>query len=688
MRKTSSRIVKIVLGSVFVALLTSAAPALADETVYSCGLTNAGAQNKILRYVSVYGINPSSDCGVTGMGVTTTAANVVPQGRAGGWVTTTPTGLAISGVIVPPGALDVQGAVGTGYVTEFYWNGGSGRVSNVINGQFGWGGLSSSNLGFQIRCAATTCRANSDMQVNDIALQVHETQGPWLSAPDGLWQASGWVRQDWTLRFYGDSPSGLCSLSASIDGQPVPAPSGAGVGADQTWWHECAGASFSQTVHTWDFGQGAVRLTIRGTDAAAVATPDPGYTKTVYIDNSQPTVSLSGPADAPSTAGTQYVSATAGGSPSGIYGLECAVDGAPAHWYPGANAQVPVGGFGQHSVKCSAANNAIDPAGNHGWSTWTGWAISIREPTVAGISFGTHLLDALRCRRVRERVKVPARWVTVRRHGKLVTVKRRSHTKVVKVMRCHPRVVRVRVRVRIHGRWHWRWDRQVRLPHTVQRSTWRARFGAPTTVVGWLGTSNGNALGGQAVRVLIAPDNGSNTFTQAAVANTSADGSWTAKLPAGPSRLVEAVYGGASTLEPSVSGQVHVSVPAKVRLISISPQRVAWGGTVRIVGQLEGGYLPPGGALVRLRIGLGSSYTTYGVQEHVTGNGRFSTAYTFGVGDPSVYRSLWFQLASLPMGNYPFSPANSGRRTVVVGGHPSIPPTRHRHGGRKHKRRR
>jgi hypothetical protein len=96
--------------------------------------------------------------------------------------------------------------------------------------------------------------------------------------------------------------------------------------------------------------------------------------------------------------------------------------------------------------------------------------------------------------------------------------------------------------------------------------------------------------------------------------------------------------------------------------------RQPWGGTIHIVGQLDGGYLPAGGALVRLRIGFGSAYTTYGVQEHVSGNGRFTTTYTFGEGDPNVHRAYWFQIASLPMGNYPFAPASSDRRTVLVGG--------------------
>jgi hypothetical protein len=67
---------------------------------------------------------------------------------------------------------------------------------------------------------------------------------------------------------------------------------------------------------------------------------------------------------------------------------------------------------------------------------------------------------------------------------------------------------------------------------------------------------------------------------------------------------------------------------------------------------------------------VGSAVTTYGVKEHVTGRGRFSTTYTFGLGDPRVHQSYWFQIASLPMGNYPYAPASSRRMSVLVGGHP------------------
>jgi hypothetical protein len=190
------------------------------------------------------------------------------------------------------------------------------------------------------------------------------------------------------------------------------------------------------------------------------------------------------------------------------------------------------------------------------------------------------------------------------------------------------------------------------------------------TVSGWLGTSTGAALAGQPIQLLSAPDNGLDRFRIAARTVSARDGSWRARLPGGPSRLIVARFGGGPTTEHATSGQAHLIVPASVRLLRIFPRRVPWGGTIHIIGRLAGGYLPPGGALLRLRIGVGNSYTTYGIEEHVTGRGRFATTYTFGAGEPAVHRSFWFQVASLPMGDYPYAPAASRRVSVEVGGHP------------------
>jgi hypothetical protein len=274
--------------------------------------------------------------------------------------------------------------------------------------------------------------------------------------------------------------------------------------------------------------------------------------------------------------------------------------------------------------------------------------MKIGVPTVSAIAFN-RLVDALRCHKTRKgatrchaRTKLVKRTVTVRvrRHGRIVHVRR---------------IEKVRIVV---------------LPHVVQSATRRVGFGKSTTVSGWLGTYTGSALAGQSVEILAAPDNGSDAFMPLASTTTQSDGSWSVTVPPGPSRLIEASYPGAPTAESSTSTQVHELVPAKVQLRSVKPRHVAWGQTVRIVGRLVGGYLPAGGALVRLRIGLGPTHATYGVHEHVGGDGRFETTYTFGAGQAQILRRFWFQLASLPMGDYPYAPANSRRVYVVVGGHP------------------
>jgi hypothetical protein len=176
---------------------------------------------------------------------------------------------------------------------------------------------------------------------------------------------------------------------------------------------------------------------------------------------------------------------------------------------------------------------------------------------------------------------------------------------VVKVTRCHPRTKRKRVTVWVtihrHGKKMRVRRRELRrvvlLPHVVNRTTQRVAHGRGTTVNGWLGTSTGVALPGQPVSVLAAADNDQGRFRLAAAVTTTKDGSWSVALPAGSSRLVEAVYPGSPSTEPANSGQVRVIVPAKVEILRIFPRAVAWGGTVRITGQLAGGYLPADGRL-------------------------------------------------------------------------------------------
>jgi hypothetical protein len=198
----------------------------------------------------------------------------------------------------------------------------------------------------------------------------------------------------------------------------------------------------------------------------------------------------------------------------------------------------------------------------------------------------------------------------------------------------------------------------------------RIPFGTRTTIVGRLTVKGHRGVSGQIVHVYSAPNNRSHHYTQIRTAKTGASGRWHVTLPAGPSRLIKAVYRGNSTHERATSRRAKLTVPAKVEVLRLRPRRLPWGGTVHIHGWLAGGYLPPppAGELVRLRLGYGRAYTTYGVKTDVTGNGHFKVMYTFGHGPASVVRHYWFQECSLPHDDYPYAPACSRKITVRVGG--------------------
>jgi hypothetical protein len=380
-------------------------------------------------------------------------------------------------------------------------------------------------------------------------------------------------------------------------------------------------------------------------------------TRVVNIDNDPVSLSLSGPTDAPATAGPQTITATATAGPSGVMGIWCSVDGSPYAFHAGAGEQIQVQGIGPHTASCYAANNAVDMSDQPAVSPVQAWNLSIREPSVSAVSFA-HVVNALRCRRQRETVQVPARWVTVTYHGHHQRIKLPAETRTVTVVHCHPRVVSRRVLV--HGRWRVR--RVVLLPHTVRVSTQYVAHGAPAAVSGWLGTAGGNALPGQRVTVLTAPDTGHGTFAAAATATTGPDGSWTASLPPGPSRLVRAVYAGAGTIEPAVSTDARIVVPASVTL-AISPHRTHWGRTIRIRGRLHGGYVPPSGELVVLWIGWPGGSTEIG-HLYARANGRFGSTYTFLRGNGTETYHLW--AASAIETDYPFASGRSRATPVTV----------------------
>jgi hypothetical protein len=632
-------------------------------------------------------------------------SGVPKKGENVQWHTVTPPSIQIVHAVTPVNEVLIDPTSGDGWNASFFWNGGTQTiwpVNNCCGGMDYGAGINrwlgpSRWFGWQVTCSIATCgQPLQILDVRGVDLIAEDNTPPSLLAlgSNNIWyQAGRWIRgPGWPASFSASDDSGICAMQAVIDGQGIPGPSAPSRNTHS--WTQCpTPQTMGLTIDTTQYPNGALPLTLSAGDAASPANVS-SPSETLQVDNTPVGLSLGGPTDASSSAGTQYINAIATAGPSGV-AIACSLDGSPYQWHLGSSEQIPVTGLGTHQLLCYAQNGAIDPSGNPARTPTESWTLKIGLPTVMGVAF-TRVVDALRCHRVPQRVKVPAHWVTVHRHHRPVHLHKRAHFRIVKITRCHARTARKRITVwktvvrngrKVHVK-RTKLVRVVVLPHVVDYTTRRVRHGHATTVDGWLGTATGTALGGQPVEVLTAADNGLGKFRVAALVTTAANGSWSARLAPGPSRLVEAVYGGGPVTEGAVSAQVHLVVPAKVKLISISPPRVPWGGTVRIVGQLLGGYLPPGGALVRLRLGSGSTVTTYGVQEHVTGSGRFSTTYTFGIGDPRFFRTFWFQIASLPMGNFPWAPSNSGKQYVIVGGHPSIPRRPHDRAHRKRKRHR
>jgi hypothetical protein len=683
------------------------ASAQADEIVNACGAQIGSSpifSAPYSRPYNVFGIKIENFCGAaSGAGqynleLFNDNTNQVAAGGSAGLIANAPPGLGIVQASVP--SMSLYGTLGTGYVANMVWTGGQQRVDDnwtAYNIPFARPGVP--GFGFTLTCAGPgSCPSDgAHIGMNQVQLIVDETVPPSLAANGGsLWyEGSGggasstqWVRGTWSLGFSASAPSGIASMSASMTGETIggpPAPPCWLPGTQPTapfdpttQWQQCNnGQNWTPTVTL--AGNGAEQLTLSATSVAGNKSP---YTEWINVDTTQPQVNLAGPSEASSLAGTQHVTATATVGPSGLGALDCSVDGGPAQSYSTSPASVPVSGLGMHSVQCTATSRSYDPSGAPATSPPADWSLDIQQPSAMAATFAK--IRGLKCGKVRMREKIPAHWVTVRRHGKPVRVKRRARMIVHRVRQCRARVVTRKI---CHAH-HCRKQQFVVPPHTALMSKLRVRYGHSAPVFGQLITSSDTPLSGQPVQIMTAPDNGSGAFTEAATATTNANGAWSAVLPPGPGRLVEAVYPGTSTVAQATSGQLQLIVPAKVKLLSVSPRRVAWGQTVRITGRLLGGYLPAGGVNVRLRIGFGSHYTTYGVHEHVAGDGRFSTTYPFGLGSPGVFRTYWFAVASLPSGNYPWAPAASGRKYVTVGGHPRTTTTTHHKRKRRRKRRR
>lgn len=572
---------------------------------------------------------------------------------------------------VPQITVDCHGAVNQ--------NGVAGGLNQHIQ--------SSRYFGWQAQCNQASCTPTGAgivvFWITGITLEAQETSGPALLADsaNNLYYQSGWVRGAFPADLSASDPSGVCSMQTTVNGRAIntytdPSP-------NTTQWTQCPSKEIDASVDTTAYpdGAGALTLAYAASNAAGAVS---SASKAINVDNVTPSVSLSAPADTASTSGNQAVTAVASGGPSGIAAIYCSVDGSPTATYQGATAQVPVAGIGSHQVSCYARNNAVNASGLTATSPTATLDLSVRQPTASAITFA-RIADALQCRTTVERVKVAGRVRTVRRHGKRVRVRGPARTVRRRVRKCHARTVirTVRVVLKRHGKpvlrhgkpvYVKRRVRRVLLPHAVNEPVRRIGHGKHTTVNGFLGLADGTALAGQTVDVYSSPNDNAPRFRVMRTVTTNASGDWTARVPAGPSRLIEAVYPGNATTEPVSSSRVKLTVPAQIAM-SISPRVLPWSRKITISGRLVGGWVPRDGVALRLRVPYPGGHS---VQEpfRTNSHGEFSFQWTYGSGRGVV--SYRFVVATTATeSDYPWGAAVS-RAVRVTFGRPT-PPTRRRH---------
>jgi len=674
--------------------------------VNSCA-TNASVNSApIFSSSTSGGMTVGQDCASLSAGLQINAYEGVFDGASGNWSAIPPTP-AMQIVGVNASGLADCNLHSDGFTADYYYGDGNtnygvpsitvdchGGSGNGDAGDFNGFIQPSGYFGFQASCqksgGCTPTGANGLVfGATGITLAVQETTGPALTAvgSNNLYYQSGWARGTFPADLSAADASGVCSMQIAANGRVLnsysdPSP-------DTSNWSQCPGSSLPASVDTTSYPNraGAITLSYSAANAAGAVS---SASKSSNVDNQTPSVSLTGPTDAPSTAGTQYVTATTSAGPSGIAAIYCSVDAGAIQTFAGATASIPVTGLGSHVISCYAHNRAVNANGQPAQSATATFDLSIRQPTAAVITFA-RIADALRCHRATETIKVRGQRRIVKRHGKKIVVPGGERTIKKTVRRCHARTVRRRVtvivkrhgkRVRIH-KLQW----VVVSPHAVDKPTLTIAHGKATTVSGYLGLVDGTALSGASVEVVAAPNNGLGQFAPIAGVTTNAYGEWSAAVPAGPSRLIEAAYTGDGTTEPVTSGPVTLIVPARIGM-SISPRVLPWRATVTIRGHLEGGYVPPDGVALRLLIRYpGSRRASSLLALRTNARGTFKIKWSFGSGRGVATYPLWIATTATES-DYPFSAA-SARRTSVTFGRPT-PRHHHRrqHRAAQHKRHR
>ncbi len=222
-----------------------------DFGTSNCGVFRSGTSTS-----SIY---PIDECAFRNNGLNLGTLSATPNGARAYFEADAPPGITITCAYIQH--MTVQG-VDPGWVAGDYWAGGGNRWSNGMGAYSSTNcadtgtGFSSGYWGFQLECFANPCQpggssGNTNVQVNGVQLRATENGGPSITAvgSNNLWYQSGrYVRGGgWPVSFSSTDVSGVCSMTALVDNQPI---SAAPVTQNFASWHQCPDQSLSATVDT------------------------------------------------------------------------------------------------------------------------------------------------------------------------------------------------------------------------------------------------------------------------------------------------------------------------------------------------------------------------------------------------------------------------------------------------------
>jgi hypothetical protein len=308
---------------------------------------------------------------------------------------------------------------------------------------------------------------------------------------------------------------------------------------------------------------------------------------------------------------------------------------------------------GAYTVQASATSQV----GNTGVTSET-VTLPLRIPTTDAVSFAK-IKDPLVAKKVKERVRVGGHYVTKKRHGKKVRVKVGGHFKTITVIKRVEHCTTRRVKVAKHK---WKLKTTCAKPTKHYQRKLKVGFGKTTTVYGELTTNQDLPVANQTVKIDATPANGSGRYRTITSVKTNAEGGWSAKVPAGPSRKIRALYGGAADMLPATDS-VKLTVPARIA-VSIRPRRLRWSGYLTIKGHLKGGYVPKDGVALRLLVRYpGSKAASPLLAFRTDRKGDFSIRWTFNSGRGTLKLPFWVATDS-DESDYPY--VSSGSRHIGV----------------------